>query len=136
MKPFKILRLALLLVLCLTINACSDSDSPGTITAIDTAPPALPTGLQSVSENNIIKISWDPNTTDSDFSGFLVYRMAYDQTWLLTPVAISATKFIDPAPLPGRCTYGITSIDTNGNESARTLLFIDVVMDPKHVHMQ
>lgn len=113
------LTLLIILIICLTLIGCSDSDD--TVTnppVIDTAPPAVPTGLATSNGDNVVKLSWDPNVTDSDFLGFNVYRLNSEQSWDLTATPISSSSYIDCNPLDGQCLYRVTSVDLTGNESA------------------
>ena len=88
--------------------------------AIDTAPPAVPTGLNAATGRSTVKLAWQPNVTDADMQGFHVYRMAFGQTWPLTETPVTGTGFVDRAPLLGYAIYAVTAVDEQGNESAWT----------------
>lgn len=118
----------------LTVGCGSDDDNSPVAPVVDTAPPALPSGLDAAyaSSQQAATISWDLNVTDSDFYGFLVYRGSYD----FEPVALvdnpqTANSFQDDS-LEGagrQVTYYIYAVDTNGNVSAASTISIDLVVD-------
>ena len=121
----KMLRIAAVIPLALAMAGCTDTTAPtipDTETVqIDTAPPAIPTGLWATpTERRSIKLAWDANTTDWDIKGYLVYRLAFGQIQLLTATPTAAPRFIDQAPLSSDCIYAVTSIDEAGNESGWT----------------
>jgi len=115
----------------LTVGCGSDNDSSPAAPVVDTAPPALPSGLDAAyaSGQQSATISWDLNVTDSDFEGFLVARGSYD----LEPVVLvdepqAANSFEDDS-LMGvgrRVTYYIYSVDTSGNVSAASTVSVDL----------
>ncbi|MBU8871191.1 MAG: hypothetical protein KOO60_10055 [Gemmatimonadales bacterium] len=88
------------------------------VVVVDTAPPAVPTGLAAASSTTVLKLAWDPNVVDLDFQGFLVYRLAFENSYLLTPAPIGENYFVDQQPLGISCGYAISAIDEAGNESA------------------
>jgi hypothetical protein len=108
--------------LFLIMTGCSgDSNSPldpGDGNRGDNAPPAPPTGMHALAETSTVKVSWQANTTDTDLAGYLVYRTFAGVTRKLTEDPIQATNYTDEQPLRGSCTYGVTSVDHAGNESA------------------
>lgn len=125
MKLWTTLTMLLLVAALTTLAGCSGADSGtdsvvGPRSAIDTAPPAVPTGLSATSGRSTVKLSWRPNTTDPDFQGFLVYRVAFDQTWPLNETPVQDPRYVDAAPLRGYAIYAVTSVDAQGNESAWT----------------
>ena len=131
-----ILPMLALLIFGLAVIGCSDSDE-ATITqppVIDTAPPAVPTGLSAAFSNDVVKLSWHANTTDVDFLGYRVYRLAYGQTWLLTGEPVAEARFIDLTPVPGYVIYAVTSVDELGNESAWIQLLFNYPEDDRDYH--
>ena len=108
--------------LTLAVAGCTDTTFPTAPPAeeilIDTAPPAIPTGLWvTPTEHSTVKLAWNPNHTDGDIKGYLVYRLAFDQVEPLTTEPVPEPRFIDQAPLNRPCLYAVTSIDEAGNES-------------------
>ncbi len=97
--------------------------------ALDTAPPAVPTGLAAATYNNRVKVAWLPNTTDGDLQGYLVYRLAFDQVLPLVDEPTSATFFVDASPLLRPCRYAVTSVDESGNESAWQVVYYSAAED-------
>lgn len=113
----------ILAVALMALAGCSgDSTSPtspdDTRAAVDTAPPAVPTGLSAAAIDAQVKVAWLPNTTDPDVAGYLVYRVAFDQVWPLLSAPTLDTYFFDESPLTRPCKYAVTAIDEAGNESA------------------
>lgn len=117
---------ALVILAILTMGFClggCSQDSESLIApqaAIDTAPPAVPTGLNAATGRSTVKLAWLPNVTDADLQGFHVYRMAFGQTWPLTDGPVAGTGYVDRAPLLGSAIYAVTAVDRQGNESAWT----------------
>lgn len=85
---------------------------------VDTAPPAVPVGLAAAAVNQDVKITWQPNTTDADFAGFMVYRVAFGQAWPMLDAPTAENFFLDDSPLRCACAYAVTALDQSGNESA------------------
>ncbi len=106
----------------LTLAGCSEENSFSPLATeaavIDTAPPAVPTGLAAAASTSVIKLAWDSNTVNTDLKGFLVYRLAFENAYLLTPVPVGETTFVDRQPLGIPCSYAVSSVDESGNESA------------------
>ncbi len=105
----------------LALAGCSShSTTPDPVAPVvfDTAPPAVPTGLSAAAVESRVKISWDPNTTDEDFDGFMLYRIAFGQEWPLLDKPTADTTFLDTSPLTHSCSYAVTAVDRAGNESA------------------
>ena len=126
----KMLMMAATIPLALAMAGCTDTTVPtipDTDTVqIDTAPPAIPTGLWATpTERKSVKLAWDANRTDWDIKGYLVYRLAFGQVQLLTVSPTAAPRFIDQAPLNSGCIYAVTSIDETGNESGWTQIRYD-----------
>ncbi len=123
MKRWTTLTMITFMATVLILSGCSSSNSGSVVAPVatlDTAPPAVPTGLAASTGRSSVKLSWHANTTDPDFQGFLVYRLAFDQTWPLNEVPVADPKYVDIAPLLGYAVYAVTSVDANGNESAWT----------------
>lgn len=116
--------LLVLAILGLLLAGCSDDDSVVT-PSVDTAPPAIPTGFVCCAQSSAAKLSWEPNTTDEDLAGYVVYRTACCQTWRLTEEPIIATRFVDPVPYQGPTMYEVSAVDLSGNESARVAFRIN-----------
>lgn len=102
----------------------SDSDSP---TAVDTAPPAVPTGLMGTQYSTGITLRWEPNTMDADFMGFRVYYRYDEATYTLVDQPQPNNWFVHDAPMAG-CNneYMVTAVDYSGNESAAANLTMQV----------
>ena len=113
-----------------TLQIRSTTSTPTTLTLRDTFPPATPTGLvaipnQQPATNNqqppSIDLSWEPNT-EPDLAGYYVYRRtASTPAARLTPTPLPGPAYRDLTATPGQLyIYTITAIDTSGNESPPT----------------
>ncbi|MHB8077847.1 MAG: hypothetical protein ACYDIE_01150 [Candidatus Krumholzibacteriia bacterium] len=116
--------LATLTALALAAGCGSTSSLP---TVIDTAPPATPTGLAVAGAPLGLLLSWDPNTTDADFAGFVVRRTVHGNETVLVDMPTEATQYLDPAPISGCLNrYDVSSVDQSGNESGFACLLVDL----------
>ncbi|HKO13215.1 MAG TPA: fibronectin type III domain-containing protein [Acidobacteriaceae bacterium] len=95
-----------------------------TINAKDVFPPAIPTGLAAVADEqaHAIELSWTPDT-DPDLAGYVVYR--HDEAGAIQRISgtslIVATTFTDRNVMAGRrYAYAVSAVDHDGNESARS----------------
>jgi hypothetical protein len=118
----------------LTMGCGSDDDSSPTAPVVDTAPPALPSGLDVdyAAIQRQATVSWDSNVTDSDFAGFLVSRGSYDyEPEALVAEPQAATTYVDNdlVGVGRQVTYYIYSVDTNGNVSAASTMTLNLPVD-------
>jgi hypothetical protein len=82
---------------------------------VDRFPPAVPSGVLPVPGTQSIELVWQPNT-EKDFSRYRIYR---DGQRLADDV--TAPAYSDRTVKPGvKYTYQVSSVDTAGNESARS----------------
>ena len=74
-----IVTLGLITLVSLAFMGCSDDSNPvvAPTQAVDTAPPAVPSGLMAELNGSSASISWATNTTDADLAGFLVNKTHY-----------------------------------------------------------
>ncbi len=118
----KIIGLLALTLVAITITGCSDDSSPVAVIpsepVIDTAPPAIPTGLSAAATDNRVKIDWDENVLDADLYGFMVYRVVWGTRYPMLNLPQQETQWIDDHPVNVACTYVVTSLDQACNESA------------------
>lgn len=117
----QILLVGMILTGLSLIGCSSDSNQPSLAApqvAIDTAPPAVPVGLNASAVDSHVKVGWMPNTTDADFAGFMLYRIAFGETWALLDAPTTDTSFVDESPLIRPYRYAVTAVDDKGNESA------------------
>jgi len=129
----------LILICTVTVFAligCSSNDSV-TPTAIDTAPPAVPTQLMGDSFESQIVIYWAPNTTDTDFAGYMVYRTVNDREVCLTQSPSAQNMYVDTSPRGDYNTYKVTAVDLSGNESAHASIGVQMdsgnhIYHPEH----
>ena len=99
---------------------------PIKVDAIDTFPPAIPTGLAAVATGGgsaggpSIDLSWLP-VPEADLAGYLVYRREGEGKWQRISPAQAAVgpAFHDADVEPGHTyRYAVTAIDQGGHESA------------------
>ncbi len=101
------------------------------------APPA-PTGVTALLETKLVRLLWDP-VEAPDLAGYRIYRsegIGHENeireagTFPIVPEPMTATTFVDPGVQLGIAyRYGLTSVDKNGNESAK--VWTDWVVVPK-----
>jgi hypothetical protein len=126
-----LITLVALAALTLAAGCGSSTKIP---TAIDTAPPAVPTGLTAAYLADGVAMNWAPNTTDADFAGFVVRRTAHGKVTLLVDAPRDITQFTDPAPMLGCLnTYAVSALDLTGNESAVVTVIVDLRGGPTPV---
>lgn len=118
MATSKIFLTLLIVALAAVFGAgCSDDNSVSP-TAIDTAPPAVPSNLTGDLNSDAAVIAWAPNTVDSDLEGYIVTRDNNGSSDELISTPTLMTSFTDPAPKPGVNTYHVSAVDRAGNRSA------------------
>jgi hypothetical protein len=94
--------------------AVSEHAGPVRLTPEDKFPPDVPAGLAAVPAVNTIELTWEP-VAAADLKGYRVYRNGE----LLAEVDAPACS--DKKVETSRAyTYSVSSIDTRGNESARS----------------
>jgi hypothetical protein len=106
----------------------SDSSPPARITFRDQLPPPAPASVTALIETNAVRLLWDP-VEASDLAGYRVYRTegaGHDPirevgTIDLSHGIVTTTTFVDPdVDLGIAYRFGVTSVDKEGNESAKT----------------
>ncbi len=97
-----------------------------TFDAKDVFPPAVPTGLVAVADEqaHAIDLSWSPDT-DADLAGYFVYRRDVTAGTGAEKISgqapVVAPAFTDAHVAPGhRYAYSVSAVDQDGNESARS----------------
>ena len=128
-KKNYLIIIALIACGALMAGCSSDSDSP---TAVDTAPPAVPTGLMATEYSTGLTLRWEPNNMDADLMGFRVYFRVSDNSYTLVEDPQPNNWYVHSAPLAGCMNeYMVTSVDYSGNESAAAFLNVEV-KEPKN----
>jgi len=117
------LTLALVGLMAFAVG-CGSDDPAGPNEQIDTAPPAVPSGVHSkviLAGQTEIEVTWDANVTDADLAGYMVYR-SRNATTGYEPVGtqlISTNTWTDHSVEPGSTYfYRVSSRDASANESA------------------
>jgi len=105
MKPISIL-----LFITMFIAGCD-------VSVVDLTPPAVPTGLTSISLDNAVQLDWAANT-EPDLAGYHVWVSdRYDGRYTMIGTTNQPT-FTDYGALNGvTYFYGVTAFDLDGNES-------------------
>ncbi|HMI31172.1 MAG TPA: C25 family cysteine peptidase, partial [Candidatus Limnocylindrales bacterium] len=96
--------------------------------AVDHNAPALPTGLRiETPGSDRITLVWDP-VAAGDASGYRLYRAPDDGSplALLTPTPVRRVSSYEDRGLPplARYRYAVAAVDSGGNESATSAVFI------------
>jgi hypothetical protein len=101
-------------------TAVSAISAHAAITPRDVFAPAVPQGLTALAGVGAVELSWEPNR-EPDLRGYRVFRAEGDGA--LSPLAelVSGPSFSDRTAKPGvRYLYAVSSLDTTGNESAKS----------------
>lgn len=123
--------LATLFALVMVVGCSSSSTAP---TSVDTAPPAMPTGLTAEPAADGVVISWDPNTTDADLAGFIVERTVRGSELMLIEEPTDVTECVDPAPIAGyENIYSVSAVDLAGNLSAYATITVTLPSDEPRI---
>lgn len=97
----------------------SEVSSPVSMTAKDTFPPAVPSGLTATGGIHTIELSWERNT-ESDFRTYVVYRATAHGPFEKLAETDSPV-YSDHAVKAGTTyQYAISAVDQKGNESAKS----------------
>jgi hypothetical protein len=121
-----------------TVELAGPLSAPIRVEAIDTFPPAVPTGLAAVATaadsaaGASIDLSWLP-IAEADLAGYAVYRREGDAAWKrISPAQpVIGPGFHDPEVQPGHTyRYAVTAIDQLGHESARSPEAEETVPNP------
>jgi hypothetical protein len=121
-----------------TVELAGPLSEPIRVEAIDTFPPAVPTGLAAVataadsSAAASIDLSWQP-ISETDLAGYAVFRHEGESEWqrISPPTPIVGPAFHDTQVKPGHTyRYSVTAIDQLGHESARSVEAEETVPDP------
>ncbi len=90
----------------------------------DLTPPAVPDGVTADGGDNRVRISWDDVTGSNDLRGYRVYRSATASgtgTLVSGATPVTESPYVDTTAINGTAYfYRVTSVDTTGNESARS----------------
>ena len=105
----------------------SDLSEPVTFTALDTFPPATPSGLRASAAPNSAELTWDANT-EPDLNAYRIYRALAGGAFEKLADVSAVPSYSDRTVEPGT-TYRdvITAIDRSGNESPRSAA-VEVVL--------
>ena len=76
--------------------------------------PAAPQWVMATAVEGNVIVRWEPNRTPSFFS-YQVFLTQDDQPdTLLSPTPLRAAQWMDTAPPPGKCQYGIRTVSASG----------------------
>jgi len=124
----KLQILALIPAIFAMVGCGGDSGDVYSPTVVDTAPPAVPYGLDAKAwDSGQVVLNWNANTTDADFDGFKVYRVVDRQMVELTTELTVINGFTDPSPVKDSLNeYRISAVDFTGNESGQAVISVYV----------
>ena len=92
-----------------------------TIEFRDMLPPPTPANVTALVEDDAVRLIWDP-VIAPDLAGYIVYRWDGVAKIRLNKQLVTETSYRDVDARPGIAyVYGLTSVDTNGNESAQAV---------------
>lgn len=114
-------ELAFLAVAIITFVSGCDFDHDDSVGVRDLTPPAVPTGVRSITGDGEVQLLWNPNT-EEDLAGYNVYwsRVPAGPYELMAETPIP--RFLDRDVDNGvTYYYAVTAIDHDGNESELSL---------------
>jgi len=106
----------------------SEASAPARVTFRDQIAPPAPASVTALIETKLVRLLWEPAEA-ADLAGYRLYRaegQGHDPvkeigSYALTTQTVTVTTFVDDkADLGIAYRYGVASLDTNGNESAKT----------------
>jgi hypothetical protein len=117
------------LIVAIGMIAGCGSDTANPVAPEDTAPPALPAGLnvEYTPYQQFVTVSWAPNVTDPDLAGYLIYRASYDQAPIPLVTVPQASTVFEDTSLAGAgrlLTYYVRAVDTRNNVSAAATISV------------
>jgi hypothetical protein len=115
-------------------DVCCDSDCCGTDCCVDYDPPAVPTGVSSITADGYVIVVWNP-VYQSDLAGYGVYRSYVDEgpyVRIGDVAADEATEFTDYDVVNGiTYYYAVDAYDYSGNESDLSYETVDDTPRPE-----
>lgn len=97
----------------------SEVSAVAEITPVDTFAPEVPRGLSALLGVSSVELAWERNL-EKDLRGYYVYRAAGDGAFERLSPVLEAPAYGDRKIEAGKTyRYAVTSVDRNGNESAR-----------------
>lgn len=118
-----------------TLELAGEPSAPIRIDARDVFPPAIPGGLAAVATGAAngapasVDLSWEP-VAEPGVAGYYVYRREQESPWkrISGDQPLVAPAFHDTDVLAGHTyVYGVSAVDTRGNESGRSADASDTV---------
>jgi hypothetical protein len=99
----------------------SEATPKACVTAVDTFPPAPPTGLTAVASEGAVSLIWNP-CTERDLAGYHVWRRpgGAGEFSRVTEAPIAETTYTDQVAAGGRYEYAVQAVDRAGNASGRS----------------
>jgi hypothetical protein len=135
---YRVQRVARVIIDSQTVELAGPLSEPIRVEAIDTFPPAVPTGLAAVATaadsatGPSIDLSWLP-VTEADLAGYAVYRREGTDEWkrISPSQPFVGPAFHDTHVQPSHIYhYAVTAIDQLGHESARSVEAEETVPNP------
>lgn len=97
----------------------SAASEPVTVEFRDMLAPPAPATLSALVEDDAVRLIWDP-VVAPDLAGYVVYRWDGTARIRLNDALVTEPSYRDADPAKGVVyVYGVTSVDTNGNEGVQ-----------------
>lgn len=101
----------------------SDLSEEIKLSITEKVPPAVPTGLKSMSNVDKLVFVWD-RVKDSDLAGYTIYRRLDTEKEMKKVAVVQKNEFEDTkAEIGKKYVYAVSAFDTNGNDSANSAEF-------------
>jgi hypothetical protein len=99
----------------------SEASDLMTVEFRDMLPPPTPASVTALVEDDAVRLIWDP-VVAPDLAGYIVYRWDGISKVRLNKTLVTEPSYRDVRPATGiGYIYGVTSVDSNANESAQTV---------------
>ena len=120
---------------CDTCDTCDPCDGP----CYDDQPPAIPTGVRTITGDTYVIVEWDPVRVD-DLAGYGVYRSteAFGTYYRIGDVGWDEeTSYFDDGLTNGMTYYyAVDAYDIHGNESELSYETVDDTPRPEGINLQ
>jgi hypothetical protein len=115
--PWRRLGIALAAVLVLAPGCHFFDDDDAVVYPIDDTPPAVPTGVRSITGDGQVQLVWNPNL-EEDLAGYRIYWSPAPAGPYEFMVATDIPRYVDRDVNNGiTYFYAVTAFDLDGNES-------------------
>jgi len=95
----------------------------------DLTPPDAPQNLKSLTQGNVVTLTWDANT-EADLGGYNVYRLNSGSETPVNPAPLADITFRHQGLTNGEYLYQVTAVDIYGNKSPASSQIVARVYQP------